>query len=246
MDRENFKLPAAEVRVPIAVEMVGEIEAIAFGPRLLARANGPAGTTRPGNAAETSAAAGVFKAETEMAVVEGARRSRKAGIAGEKERFGVAETEGCKLLERAEEIGCDIGEAEFEVAAYFFLSGGEVELSSGQAREGFTELWDVSGGEGEADGMGMATEAREECVVVLFMSRGEGVEEMKARDRAAGAMGGGDWEARWIGALFMREDKCGAVGAFDDTRGEDAEHATMPAGVEDDFGIGRRRFHLSR
>jgi hypothetical protein len=68
----------------------------------------------------------------------------------------------------------------------------------------------------------VASEALEESVVALLVDGGEGVEEMEA----------GNGTARAVGcAVFMREDECGAVGALDDTRGEDADDAAVPAGV---------------
>jgi len=114
--RDDLKLPAAEAGAPVAVQAIGEVEAVAFDPGLLAGEVGPAGAASPGYAAETRAAVVVFKAETEMAVVEGARRRGETGMAGEKKRVGVAEAEGCELLEGGEEAGSDVGESQLDVA----------------------------------------------------------------------------------------------------------------------------------
>ena len=93
------------------------------------------------------------------------------------------------------------------------------------------------GGEREADGVGVASEAVEERRRVGGVGGGEGVEQVEAGDGAAGAVGV---------AVGVGEDEGGAAGAVDDAGGEDAEDAAMPVGVvEDDavggVGAGRRR-----
>jgi len=95
-------------------------------------------------------------------------------------------------------------------------------LCGGDAGERFAEPRNVRGGKRETYGVGVASEAREERVVALFVRVGEGVEEMEAGDGAARAVGC---------AVFMREDECGTMGALDDARGEDADDAAVPTGV---------------
>ena len=53
----------------------------------------------------------------------------------------------------------------------------------------------------------------------------DGVEQMEAGDRAAGAVGL---------AIFVRDDQRGLTGAVDHARGEDADDAAMPAVAVDD------------
>ena len=76
------------------------------------------------------------------------------------------------------------------------------------------------GGHGEADGKGVAAEAREEIGAGL-----DGVEELKSVDGAAGAVGD---------AVFDADDDGGLGGALDDAGGEDADDAAMPAFAIDD------------
>ena len=114
--------------------------------------------------------------------------------------------------------------------------------------EAFAEEGEAFGGEGEADGVGVAAEAGEDGDSVVFagggVDCGEGVEQVEAGDGAARAVGL---------AVFVGEDEGGAAGAVDDARGEDAEDAAVPGGVvEDDagggeglgFGIGAHGFEL--
>ena len=77
----------------------------------------------------------------------------------------------------------------------------------------------------------MAAEASEEIGAAF-----DGVEQMKAVDGAAGAVGH---------AVFDADDDGRLGGALDDARGEDADDAAMPAVAVDDeqavggeFGVG--------
>ena len=82
----------------------------------------------------------------------------------------------------------------------------------------------------EADGMGVAAEAGEEFVPACDVDGGERVEQVKAGDGAAGA----------VGLLRLRsQDERGQAGAVDDARGEDAEHAAMPLRVVEDDALRR-------
>lgn len=221
MEGDELELPAAEVGVPVAAEVEGDVERIAGRPALFEGELRPESAASPGDAAETRGAVGVFKGEAEMAVADGARRSEEAGAAGEEEGVGVAEAEGRELLEGGEEIAGDVGEANLEVAAEGLGGGCEADAVGGDEGEAVAKLLNVVGGESEADGVGVSAEAREEGVVGLLVRGGDGVEEMEAVDGAARAVGD---------AVFMSENECGATGAVDDARGEDADDASMPAG----------------
>ena len=91
------------------------------------------------------------------------------------------------------------------------------------------ELGQVFGGQGEADGEGVAAEAREEVGADL-----DGGEQQEAVDGAAGAVGDSA-----IGAVFNADDDGRLGGALDDARGEDADDAAMPAvAVDDEQAVG--------
>ena len=89
------------------------------------------------------------------------------------------------------------------------------------------------GGQGEADGEGVAAEAGEEIGAGF-----DGGEQREAVDGAAGAVGH---------AVFDADDDGRLGGALDDARGENADDAAMPAVAVDDeqavggeFSVGRR------
>jgi hypothetical protein len=93
------------------------------------------------------------------------------------------------------------------------------------------ELGQRVGGQGKADGEGVAAEAREEIGAAF-----DGVEQLKAVDGAAGAVRHAVFDADHDGRLG---------GALDDARGENADDAAMPAVAVDDqqavggeFGVG--------
>ena len=187
-ERKDFELPSAEVGMPVAAEMIGEIKAIVRNPILLARLFSPRSPSAPGDAAEAAAAVVVFKGETHMAVGESTRRGQQPSSACEEDGIGVAETEGRQLLEGAEEIRGDLGEAELEVKAQLFSGGRKTELAGSDAGEGVAKLRHVSGGQSETDGVSVTAEAREELVGRLLVCRGERVEQMEPGNGAAGAV----------------------------------------------------------
>ena len=208
MEGNELELPAAEVGVPVAAQVKGDVEAIAWGPALLKGELRPWSAASPRDAAKAGGAIVIFKGEAEVAVADGARGSEEAGSASQEERVGVAEAEGRELLEGGEEIAGDIGETDLEVAAEWIEGRGEADAVGGDLSEAVTELLDIVGGKGEADGVGVAAEAREERVVSLLVGGGKRVEQVKAGDGAARAMGD---------AVFVREDEGRAAGAVDDT-----------------------------
>lgn len=142
VEREDFELPSAEVGVPVAAEVIGEIEAIAGTPVLGARVLRKRSAAGPRHSAETCGAVVVFEREAEVALGEGAGRSEKACAAGDEDGVGVAEAEGSELLERGEEVACDVGEAELEIEGERRF-GGEADVVGGDAGEGIPELRDV-------------------------------------------------------------------------------------------------------
>ena len=86
--------------------------------------------------------------------------------------------------------------------------------------EAIAQLGDTRRGKREADSMRVAAETDEDIVAAL-----ERFQQMEAGDGAAGAVGL---------AIFVTEYERGTTGALDYTRGEDAEHAAMPALAVDD------------
>ena len=121
-----------------------------------------------------------------------------------------------------------MGEGDLGVAGEGWLEevGGEV-LGGVEGHAG-AEKGEAFGGEGKADGVGVAAETGEE-VWTISVDGGEGFEEVEAADGAAGAVGG---------AFLVGEDEGGAAGAVDDAGGEDAEDATVPVGVIEDDAVG--------
>ncbi len=89
-----------------------------------------------------------------------------------------------------------------------------------------------SGGQGKADGEGVAAEAREEIGAAF-----DGVEQLKSVDGAAGAVGDAI-------AVFHADDDGRLGGALDHARGENADDAAMPAvAVDDQQAVGGEFAH---
>ena len=160
-----------------------------------------------------------------------ARRGEQAGGAGDEERLGVAVAERFELTQPTGENGRDAVERKLGVNAQEALGLARGEVQAGVVAQATLEVGKFLGGEGEADGEGMAAEASEEVGAGL-----DGGEEREAVDRAAGAMSD---------AVFDADDDGGLGGALDDARGENADDAAMPAVAIDDeeavgadFGVG--------
>lgn len=101
--------------MPIATQMVGDIEGLAGHPVLLPEQFGPGSPTTPGHSAEPAAAIAVFEGETQMTVGEDARNCEQTCAARDEDGILIAEAKRRKLFERDEELGRDLGEAKFEV-----------------------------------------------------------------------------------------------------------------------------------
>ena len=139
------------------------------------------------------------------------------------------------LAQPAGDYGSDAVEGEFgvNVEEALGLAGGEMFFSV--EAETALEFGEQRGGQGEADGEGVAAESGEEIGAAL-----DRIEKMEAVDGAAGAVGNFA-----VGAILDADNDGGLGGALDDTRGEDADDAAMPAfsiddkeAIGDEFGVG--------
>ena len=138
----------------------------------------------------------------------------------------IADAEGLAAGEPIEEVRSEVAEVKFGVAVQRRRQHGGGEAGGVVESHSLAKEVEAGGGQREAYGVGVASEAGEESVggVDLSVDGGEGVEEMEAGDGAAGAVGL---------AVFVGEDEGGTAGAVDYAGGEDAEDAAMP-------GWGRR------
>ncbi len=189
-----------------------------------------AGADGPEFAAGPACSRFLGQLEADVALLHDAGRGEQAGVAGDKDRLGIAVAEGFELAQPSGQHGSDAVERQLGVNAeeVLGLAGGEMLL--GVEAQAALELGQRSGGQGKADGEGVAAEAGEEIGAAL-----DGVEELEAVDGAAGAVGH---------AVFDADNDGGFGGALDDARGEDADDAAMPAFAVDqqqavggDFGV---------
>ena len=176
LDCDDFKLPATEVGVPVAAEMVGDIEPVAREPILLAGEFSPGGSPAPGDSAEAAGTVVVFEREAHVAVGEDARRGEESGSACDEEGIWIAETKRRKLFKGGEEVRRELGEPKLEIEPQFFGGRCQAQLLGGDAGEQLAELRDVIGGKGKSNGVCVSAEAREECTVGLLVRGAEGVE----------------------------------------------------------------------
>ncbi len=169
--------------------------------------------------------------ETEVAILHDARRSEQARVAGDEDGLGIAVAERFELAQPSGEHGRDAIEGQLSVNAQEALGLARGKVLVGVEAQAALELGQRRGGQGEADGEGVAAEASEEIGAGF-----DGGEKGESVDGAAGAVGH---------AVFNADDDGGLGGALDDARGEDADDAAMPAVAIDDekavggeFGIG--------
>ena len=156
-----------------------------------------------------------------MAILEGAGRRNESRGSGAEDGVWVADAEWAKEFEGGEELAGDVREANVQVPAKFFLFGNRADPLSRDLAEACAEIRDSRGRQSEPDGVGVPAETREETAGESVMGSGDCIEQVKAGYRAARAM---------RDAVLVGDDERGATGAIDDTRGEDADYATMPAG----------------
>jgi hypothetical protein len=102
LKRDDFELPTAEIWVPVAAKMVGDIEAVAGGPVLLPGLFRPRRPATPRDPAEAANAIWTLKREANMTIGQDARRSHQPGATRDEDGIGIAETEGSESLECAE------------------------------------------------------------------------------------------------------------------------------------------------
>jgi hypothetical protein len=90
-----------------------------------------------------------------------ARACQQPDSASDEDRLGVAVAEGFKTAQPTSKDGCDAVKREFRVNLKHVLWLARDEVLLGVEAKAAAELGKGSGGHGEADGEGMATEARE-------------------------------------------------------------------------------------
>ena len=153
--------------------------------------------------------------QANVALFHDARRGEQADAAGDKNRLGVAVAEGLELAQPAGQHGSDAVQRQLGMNAQKMLRLAGGQMLFGVEAQAALQLGQAVGGQGKADGEGVAAEAGEEIGAAL-----EGVEKLEAVDGAAGAVGH---------AVFNADDDGGLGGALDDARGENADDAAVPA-----------------
>ena len=120
-------------------------------------------------------------------------------------------------------------ERQLGAAVEFALEDLRREPDSRVLLQAIAQLRDARRSQREADRVRVAAEAHEDIVAAF-----ERFEQMEAGDGAAGAVGL---------AVFMAEHERGTAGALDHARGEDAEHAAMPAvAIDDEAAVSDRPY----
>src|SRR5438105_12344834 len=94
---------------------------------------------------------------------------------------------------------------------------------------------DAVAGQAKADGVGVSTETGEKSAAIFRLQR---IQQMKRRNRAAGALG-------LAGLRVARDDERWPAVALDDARGHNANHAAMPAVAIEHQAIGGADFRVS-
>ena len=156
-------------------------------------------------------------------------RGYETDRARDEDGLGIAVAERLKLAQPAEEHRGDAVERQLGMNAEDVLGFAAGEVLGGVGAQAALEFRQVFRGHGEADGEGVSAETGEQVGAAF-----EGVEQLETIDAATGAMGDST-----VGAVFNADDDGRLGGAFDDTRGEDAEDAAMPVGVVEDEDVGR-------
>ena len=100
--------------------------------------------------------------EREVAVFHDARRREQARAAGDEDRLGVAVAEGFELAQPSGKHGRDAVERQLGVNAQQALGLARGEMLVGVEAQAALELGQRCGGQGKADGEGVAAKAREE------------------------------------------------------------------------------------
>ena len=143
--------------------------------------------------------------------------------------------EGLEFAQPSGENGSDAVERQLGVNAQEALGLTRGEVRVGVDAQAALELRQRCGGQSEADGEGVAAEAREKIGAGF-----DGGKEREAVDRTAGAVGNAA-----LGAFLDADDDGGLGGALDDARGENADNTAMPSVTVDneeavggDFGVG--------
>ena len=166
-----------------------------------------------------------------MALFHDANRGGEAEVTAEEDWLWVSVADGLQLLEPASKDRGDAIGRQGGMDADDLLFGAMGELLVRIAVEALLEFGDSVGGEGEADGKGVAAEAGEDVCAGF-----EGFEELESVDGAARAMSH---------AIFHADDDGGLGCALDDAGGEDADDSAVPTIAGDDehlvggeFGFG--------
>ena len=119
-----------------------------------------------------------------MAILHDARRGEQARAAGDKDRLGVAVAEGFELAQPSGQHGRDAVERQLGVNAQKALGLARGEMLFGVEAQAALELRQRCGGQGKADGEGVAAEAREEIGAAF-----DGVEQLEIRRRSGRSRG---------------------------------------------------------
>ncbi len=146
----------------------------------------------PADGADGAAGAGCIVArarflrefETEVALFHDARRRKQANAARDEDRLRVAVAERLELAQPAGENGRDVVERQLGVNVEQALGLARGEVFLGTEAEAALEFRQSGGGQGEADGEGVAAEAREEIGAAL-----DGGEQMESRRRSGRSRG---------------------------------------------------------
>ena len=226
LDAGDFRFEAAVVGVVVFADAVGDVdEAAAVSASSAARAARSHPTARITLLAvlgqsRLSRRGLLGKLKADVAFFHDARGGDQAHAASDEDGFGVAVAERLELAQPSGEHGRDAVQRQFGVNAEKTLGLARGQVFVGVEAQAALELGQRGGGQGKADGEGVAAEAGEEIGAAL-----DGVEQVEAVDGAARAVGD---------AVFNADDDGGLGGALDDARGEDADDAAMPAFAIDD------------
>ena len=118
-----------------------------------------------------------------MALFHDARRGEQAHVAGDEDGLGIAVAERLQLAQPAGQHGRDAVERQLGVNAQQVLGLAGGQMLFGVEAQAALELRQSRGGQGKADGEGVAAEAGEEIGAAF-----DGVEQVEAVDGAAGAV----------------------------------------------------------
>ena len=119
-----------------------------------------------------------------MALFHDAGRRDEPGPAGDEDRLGVAVAERLELAQPSGQHGRDAVERQLGVNAQQVLRLARGQVLFGVEAEAALELGQRIGGQGKADGKGVAAEAREEIGAAF-----DGVQQLEIRRRSGRSRG---------------------------------------------------------